>query len=534
MPYRSKRPTFLRSPVATSDAKTNYFVRHWRGDLPLAQAYWINVVVTNGVVRLGLFLFATYFANSVPSSVLLSAILGFWPCLLFLVLWQIVGVARSANRYASQSTASANPVLARIALFVLACTFALGFVRSGIPQIADAIRIVRGDPQWPDPVLSILPNGRELEFSGNVKFGSADKMERLLLEHPGIKVLQLDTGGGRDREALAMAAVVRKHKLNTYVGVHCSSAGVIVFLAGQERIVRNDAKLGFHAWRAPGTNQRLSDDRQVQVLTTAGANKSFIEQAINTPSESMWYPELQELVDQGLATRISDGSGFSLGSREIAHYTIPALRDELETNPVMNALAKRDPVGFGKATEHAARLIAQGADIKTSLKDVNELLAAATRDAYPLASNAALDACLELNLEILRRNMYQAPDKTLQVLSQQVPKRTVPDYPAQTETRYLAALLESPPLPAFQEDDSQALHEEAELIRKFMKGENAQTVLRDFPVERARQVFYCEAANNIFTAIKHMTPEHRYPLIRLCFGLGPPPKIPPVKRIGVR
>lgn len=525
---------FICSLVITANSNTNYFLRHWRGDLPLAQSYWINVVVTNVIVRLALYLFATYVADSVPALVLLVAILSFWPGFLLLVLWQIVGVARAANRYAQQSSASANPILARIALFVLACTFASGFVRTGIPQITDAIRIARGDPQWPDPVVFVLPNGREVEFSGTIKFGSAAKLDRLLLEHPEIKILQLDTGGGRDREAFAMAAVARTHKLNTYVGVHCASAGVIVFLAGQERILRNNAKVGFHAWRAEGTTGSIANDRQVKILMEAGANTSFTEQAINTPSESMWYPDLQELVNQGLATRISDGTGFSLGSREIAHYTASALRHELEANPVMEALAKREPLGFGKATEHAARLIAQGEDIKTSLKDVNDLLALATKDSYAVASNAALDACLDLNLEILRRNMYQAPDKTLQVMSQQVPKRTVPDFPEQTEARYIAALLESPPQPLPREDNPQALHEEAELIRKYMKGENAQKLLRDFPVERLRQIFYCEAANNIFTAIKQMTPEHRYPLIRLCFGLGPPQKTPPVKRIGVK
>lgn len=509
----------MKPPVNTANREPNYFLRHWQGDLPLAQVYWIDVVGINCAIRLAMYLFAAYVADRLPAGILIAVLLSFWPCFFLLMLWQIVGVARSANRHAKQSSAKAT--LAWAALIVMALTFILSFVKSGVPQIAEEIMIARGDPEWPDPVISVLPNGREIEFCGPIKFGSATKLDRFLGEHPEINLLQLDTQGGRDREALAMASVVRRHLLNTYVAQHCESAGVIVFLAGKERILRNNAKVGFHASRAAGITDSSATDRQVEVLMAAGANTRFTEQVINTPPSSIWYPDLQELVDQGLATRITDGTGFSLGSREIAHYTVAALKQELDANPITRALSKREHASYGLAIAHAARMIAQGLDMKTSMKDVNDLVVSVTKDSYPWASNAALDACLALNLEILKRNMYQAPYKTLMVMSRRTPRTDVPDYPSEADVRYITALLESPLIPAPPQDYSQALNDEAALIRKFAEGRDVQKRLRASEEERLRQIFICEIEDKVLTAMKQMAPEQRYPVIRLYFGLGP-------------
>ena len=499
----------------------NYLSRHWRGELPLAQAYWIDAVVVNLAVRLLLYLFASFGVQRLPISWVLTLTPLFWICLPALVVWQVVGIARSAGRYAKETGTATNSALAWVGIAVMAGTVVVGFARSGVPQLEDFIQIFRGDPQWPDPVITLLPSGREIEFSGLIKFGSAARLERKLAGHPEVKVLQLDSGGGREREALAMASVVQRRKLDTYVGLHCESGGVLVFLAGKERTLRNTAKVGFHAWRAAGVADAAVSDQQVDLLMAAGANTAFTEHVINTPADSMWYPTPQELVDQGLATRITDGSGFGLGSRELAHYTVAGLKEELQGNPQFKALSMREPGAYDLAIEHAARLIARGGDMVSSLREVNDLLALATKNAYSCASDAALDACLDLNIEVLKRNMYRAPKETLMVLSQKASKGAVPDYPYDFDSRYIVALLASPLMPAALEGTTRAAAEAKELLLKLAKDKDALKLFAGIPESRMDQITLCEIMNDYLAAIKELPPEHRYPLIRLNYGLGP-------------
>jgi ATP-dependent protease ClpP protease subunit len=499
----------------------SYLLRHWRGELPLARAYWINAVTVNLAVRLFLYLFVTLVVQRLPVSLVLLLTPLFWLCLPLLVTWQVVGIARSAGRYAKETGTTTNPVLAWVGIVIMGGAAVTGFTRSGVPQMVDFIQIIRGDPEWPDPVITLLPTGREIEFSGLIKFGSAAKLERQLAEHPDVKVLQLDTGGGREREALAMASVVRRHKLDTYVGLHCESGGVLVFIAGKERTLRNDARIGFHTWRAPGVADAAISDQQIDLLMAAGANTAFTEHVINTPSDSMWYPTPQEMVDQGLATRVTNGSGFSLGSRELKHYTAAGLNEELQGNPLFKALSKREPDSYDLAVKHAAGLIAGGADMVSSLKGLNDLLATATKEAYLCASDTALDACLDLNIEVLKRNMYRAPRETLMVLSQKAPKGAVPDYPYDSDSRYIVALLASPLIPVPPMDPSQAAKEAKELLMESAKDKDAVKLFGSIPEDRMEQIALCEIMNDYLAAIRGLPPERRFPLIRLNFGLGP-------------
>jgi hypothetical protein len=384
----------------------------------------------------------------------------------------------------------------------------------------DAFHFSLGDPQWTDPVLTVLPTGKEIEFSGAIKANSASRLAHFLIEHPSIKLLQLDTGGGREREAVAMAAIVRQHGLNTYVGLHCESAGVVVFLAGKERILRSDARIGFHRWRAVGASETATNGHQVTILMDAGANTAFAQHVIDTPAESMWYPTPQELANQGLVTRITDGSGFSLGSRELAKYTVAGLRDELRGNPEMEALSRREPESYELAIAHAANLIAGGSDMKTSLQEIRALLASAIQNAYACASDEALDDCLDLNLEILKRNMYRSPKEAMLVLSLEAPKAILPDFPSEADSRYTIALLQSPLIPTGFSGGSHAVAEARQVLLQVSDANEAKEWSTGIPEDRLSQIAACETMNKFLTAVKALPADQRRPVIRLLFGLG--------------
>jgi hypothetical protein len=96
--------------------------------------------------------------------------------------------------------------------------------------------------------ITVLRRGTEIEFRGAILPG-ATRMLAEFLRGPGkgARVLHLISPGGSVVEGLGMAALVRRHRLETYARAgQCDSACTFVFLAGRERHLRSGrAKLGF-------------------------------------------------------------------------------------------------------------------------------------------------------------------------------------------------------------------------------------------------------------------------------------------------
>lgn len=497
----------------------NYWLRHWRGELPLSKAYWVNVVGINLILRALAAIVAMWSWDMPTMLFLVLGVVG-WVCVLPLVVWQGVGVIRSGVAYERRNSSSILPPMAWVGMLVMFGLTGFYAYNTGVPQVEDFVRYLRGDRQWPDPVFVVLPDGREAEFSGGIKLHAASQLDHFLTEHPAIKLLQIDTPGGRGKEGYAMASVVRRHEMSTYVGAECASAGIIVFLAGKERILRSDARVGFHSWSAPGVPRTITNEKQEELLESFGVASSFVEHAVNTEPDSVWYPTPKEILDQGLATRITDGSGFSLGSREIAKYTAARLRQELETLPAFGALAETEPERYASAVGAAIRSIDGGSDMKTSLREVSELLALAVKESYPNASDEALDAYLDLQLEILKRNMYDDPIKTLLVIYQRSLRNTVPNIPAAAEGRFTAALLRSPVSRTAFSNPVGDFAELRLLVNKVAGERNVKALFYKIPEDRIDQIAACELMSDLLTAIKALPPDRRHALIRFTSGLG--------------
>ena len=75
-------------------------------------------------------------------------------------------------------------------------------------------------------------------------------------------------------------------------------------MAGKERILGTDARLGFHAYDFPG----LSQDQLKRASQSRGVNSAFVDKAFGVSSETLWYPTMQELILNGVVTHIDNGS----------------------------------------------------------------------------------------------------------------------------------------------------------------------------------------------------------------------------------
>ena len=100
--------------------------------------------------------------------------------------------------------------------------------------------------------MRTMRDGAEAEIAGGFKYGLTNDFQKLLSTSGKLRVVHLDSIGGRVGEAIALNEVIRANGLDTYVSSKCMSACTIAFAGGTRRILRKGAVLGFHAASFPG------------------------------------------------------------------------------------------------------------------------------------------------------------------------------------------------------------------------------------------------------------------------------------------
>jgi len=332
---------------------SNFFAQYWRGEYSLAASYWgVNFLGNLVLVALG----GTVTALFSPEE-------GFEPVAIFwfvfmlrltiavLVVWQVVGLWRSARRHAQrQRQASRSAFWARAAQLaaVLSVLQTVGvFAQNATPQIIEMYRIAfEGDPDIPPNELELLSGGTELSVFGGIKYGLSNDVELLLQAAPEVTVLHLTSGGGRIAEANKLFKLIRDRGLDTYVSNECSSACTLAFAAGTKRTLLDGAKLGYHGLTFPGLTdevRRAATEEWERLYQEAGLDASFVKRALAVSSNTMWYPSADELLQANAVTGIVTGEGFALSGHEIGPSLASVERDMREASGIIDALHNASP-----------------------------------------------------------------------------------------------------------------------------------------------------------------------------------------------
>jgi len=248
--YGSEQPV-AATAIEYDDPAENYFVRHWRGQLTLPVSYWVN---NWGVTALcwGLLIAAGKVLDEFPLRMQSATVLAAHGVLLIAGCWCAVGVWRSAKYHAARGGARVWAGVAQFLVVLGAFGTVSNFFLYNLPQIQEHWLIARDL----DPLGRIeaqpTRDRQGLVLSGNLGAGSADKIRAVLDQEPDIQTLVLETPGGRVGEAALIAKLVRERKLKTYVENHCESACTVILLAGMDRAVTANARIGFHRASFPG------------------------------------------------------------------------------------------------------------------------------------------------------------------------------------------------------------------------------------------------------------------------------------------
>jgi len=217
--------------------------------------------------------------------------------------WVIVGVWRSAGYHEERGGAQIWAVLARVV-----CAFGALAGAGNLLNSATALKEVSSlaigyDTLGEDATFEVV--GDTLYLEGHLTMGSADRFADALEAAPGVTRLSLSSAGGRLLESKKMAELVTARGLTTMTSGECSSACTTVFLAGRERLVGAEILIGFHQGDFPGM---APEDREEMLemqradLAAQGLSSKFIDHAMSTPPDDMWYPSNNELISEGIIT----------------------------------------------------------------------------------------------------------------------------------------------------------------------------------------------------------------------------------------
>jgi hypothetical protein len=331
----------------------NFVARNWRGEFPLWVSFWVFPWLgTITVFVLAAVADSLFSGSSYDPRAILTTLLTLWFASAVVSTWHVVGVWRSAT---GRSKTSSWTGLAKLSVILGALAMVARLATSGAPQVIEAARIAfLNDPDIPAYSIRIMRNSTEAEVSGGIKYGLSEDLTRILRAAPQIRVVHLDSTGGRVAEAEQLYKIIHDRGLNTYVSNECLSACTVAFAGGRERWIDEDGKLGFHAMSFPGTTDNdLSDARheQEELFENAGFDPAFAARIIALRGDDWLYPTTEELIGAKVIIGVAADNQFAASGLGVG-----ADRNQLaavlkRTVPALAALEELQPTDYGTITD---------------------------------------------------------------------------------------------------------------------------------------------------------------------------------------
>ncbi|WAH55454.1 zinc-ribbon domain-containing protein [Pseudomonas silvicola] len=308
-------------PAATSTSvrkgrRYNFVAKHWHGEYSLAVSYWLFGCLVSVVSALLSAAFGNFNdALDLGTEQQGAMIVIFYIAVMALSVWQIVGVIRSASAHVSRGGKQFWAVAAKVMVCIGAIRLVMSFTLDGIPLIREGITMVRGNDNIPPYSLRLMRNDTELELAGGIPIGTTSAVRRILDSSPKVRVIHLNSTGGRIAEATKLADLISQRQLITYTRTTCSSACALAFLAGRERYISEQGRIGFHSASIHGATGSDALDVNASfkgALVRAGATPQFVAKATSVSPQSLWFPTALELKEQNIITSVVDSRYFGL------------------------------------------------------------------------------------------------------------------------------------------------------------------------------------------------------------------------------
>ncbi len=277
-----------------------------------------------------------------------------------------------------------------------------GCARQGVAT-APAATVVPAVPAFPPADLAALAPrfsvalfdaGQGLEFRGEITSESAAALRQALAAAPAVTRLSLTSPGGSLGAAIEAANVIALRHLTTVVPLACISACTLLFVAGRERLLAADARLGFHA-AAPALPAAagnpvvtaFGNDVMRQWLLQHGVAVAFLDQVLAVAHDRVWYPSRTQLTRAGVMTGTSrDPAALAAADGDPA-----TLADWVFLNdPLFVGLRAAFPQDYATLRAELLAAFRQGGDDLSIDALAGAGVTAALEKALPVASDAVL------------------------------------------------------------------------------------------------------------------------------------------------
>lgn len=398
------------SPLATdareaesSSRNSSYFLRHWRGELSLPVSYWLNCFSLNVAFKM---IFENLSLPELSKDYLhlyLFSMVIMWSLVAVITLWQAVGVWRSARNYMHEGRSKLFGGLARLSILLILFNTANIFVSVAAPQIIEFSKIAIGHDPIGSYQLRVLRDATELEFSGSIVFGLTDDVKKMLDSHPTIRVIHLNTRGGRVSEARRLRDLINSRRLTTFTSSGCFSAGTLAYVAGSRRLIAREASLGFHQYSFPGVPEEkfLSEyEKDKRDWLSKGVSRSFVEKAFTTPHSDMWTPSHRELMESGFVTGYPDSDDVAMSGVQLSE--LEKISSELLKEPMFAALQEYDAELYDHIVAQVKEGFIQGHSLADLRLKIHPLVVEAYKKALPYGSDTVVCSAVALVLEQMK------------------------------------------------------------------------------------------------------------------------------------
>lgn len=282
-----------------------YIFRHWHGTLSLPISYWVNgcllTVIFAAVMKLVPW---DDFVTKSPK-LFSNALIFLWTLLAIATIWQLVGIWRSVSKHLGQGKSKVWGNFARIAIVFGTINAMTQFVAAGIPQVMELAKVASGNDPLGTYQLRVLRDATELEISGPIVFGLTVDVRRTLDAHPTVRIINLNSNGGRVGEARKLRDLIDSRGLTTLTDSGCFSACTLAYVAGHKRLIGKNALLGFHQYSFPGIKGqefKSEQEKDKEDWLARGFSRAFVDKAFLEPYDEVWKPSHQELFKWGVVT----------------------------------------------------------------------------------------------------------------------------------------------------------------------------------------------------------------------------------------
>lgn len=284
-----------------------YVIRHWRGELDLAQTFHVNFLIPLAlfIVIISGFYNISVFASLRSLAATFVAVVGLQGVIF---IWMLVGTWRSASREVYRRGSGWYASWVRVALSVSVIVF----IAFGFTDFLTMAKIAFGNDPFNKYVIE-RTGPDEIMIRGLIGSSLPGKLapilEQTVVEQREVRWLRLESQGGRVGAALEVAYLIADLDLNVRVWDECSSACVLAFMGSDLRVLGRNAKIGLHAYspEVGGFSVRGEMERDRRYMAARGVSEAFLDKAFSTPPDDMWYPSFEELVEAGVVTHVMEG-----------------------------------------------------------------------------------------------------------------------------------------------------------------------------------------------------------------------------------